>query len=372
MSCTLAPTYDAVRSTCISEVQIATQHLAYTTCPHDLAQGDRAREVLLLSIRLCDDQMGSPNRIKNLIGRLEEIEEEMSLFKPNPFVSQGDESDESMEDDNEDDASDATLSTSPVTPELAHDDDSMWEDYSDNSSSDILGSQLPSFALTQRSQRSQISDNDLPASEVLESRSPLSDVTLLYQHLEDDSDPSPPASSEDNTSNTSPSKYVTHNPHTMITRHTPQRRTLLSLHNESWSAIYHDLKEFLNGYIALRRGAVERVLEPMDRSEMFGEDEEDDGGEGNVVTPGKRNIGVAFPRTYGVQSGIMAKHAKSEESGAQGGIEDGRPGASFVMPALTSSPLPQDTTTFPVDSQPTYTFLQSCTPQPQCAPTHPS
>jgi hypothetical protein len=66
-------------------------------------QAESIIEILLVGIRLCDVQLGTPEQINSLLDqRIDEIQSEVRPFVPDPFVEyQADEDMQNYEYDNE-------------------------------------------------------------------------------------------------------------------------------------------------------------------------------------------------------------------------------------------------------------------------------
>ncbi|KAH7069180.1 hypothetical protein BKA63DRAFT_494598 [Paraphoma chrysanthemicola] len=79
-------THSSLRAQFLRQARIITSEVSPETDHHDVAQADRVREVLLMAVRLIDAWIGTPDQIEDIVEqRIEEIQEEMRPFVPDPF-----------------------------------------------------------------------------------------------------------------------------------------------------------------------------------------------------------------------------------------------------------------------------------------------
>ncbi|KAH7088728.1 hypothetical protein FB567DRAFT_590847 [Paraphoma chrysanthemicola] len=82
-------THSSLRAQFLQQARFIASEVTPETDHHDIAQVDRVREILLMAIRLIDDRISSPYQIEKFVDeRIEEIQEEMRPFVPDPFAAE--------------------------------------------------------------------------------------------------------------------------------------------------------------------------------------------------------------------------------------------------------------------------------------------
>tara|TARA_R110002003_G_scaffold58_4_gene5163 strand:- start:6277 stop:6582 length:306 start_codon:yes stop_codon:yes gene_type:complete len=83
----MSQTHASLRAQFITQAQAIASEIGPDTDHHDVAQVDRVREILLMGIRLVDEEMGTPEQIEALISqRIQEVQDEVRPFSRIHFL----------------------------------------------------------------------------------------------------------------------------------------------------------------------------------------------------------------------------------------------------------------------------------------------